>query len=130
MTSIEEINHALENSPFIHGRAVYFMVGCTLYFVLVWAVGYQTKKWQKMSFKQDQLDNMIVVFMFGMALIVWDTQLLHALEAIAGDFWDEENHLNSLEHNSHYYFILAPAIDRVYMLYVKLKSKLETNEED
>ena len=111
---------------YIHTNFTMMLVGLLVYFTFTYSIGKNKKKWANLrEFKADQIDEIAVCFIGGMAFVIFDGQILNALHDVLG--WAgrmfEMGLLKDLPEFSlqeHYYLLVGPAVKGLYFLIEKI----------
>ena len=112
-------------SQYIHEPFMMMFAGFFLYFLIVWKRGRNAGKWnsKKPSFWQDQKDDMAVAFFAGMMFVIWDSQVLAALDFILKYLGVRPEDADPLIVHTYYYFLVSPAVELIARGIDKFTSK-------
>lgn len=124
-------------SEYIHEPFMMFLAGLILYFLIIWKRGRNAGKWNGgggPSFWKDQKDEIYVAFAAGLVFIVWDSQILAALDDFldfTDTFFEKYNvDLRADDHarltmKTYYYFLVAPAIEIIAWMIALIGNKIK-----
>ena len=96
----------------------FFMMvfGILFWFTLEWSIHMNKREKLKVTFWQDQKDEITLTFLGGLMFLVWDDELL--------DVWDILFNNGEQVHNElqpFMYLLVGPAVERIVWAYKKLK---------
>jgi len=114
-------------SEYIHEPFIMMFAGFFLYFLVIWKRGRNRGKWngKPPSFFQDQKDEMAVAFISGLMFVVWDSQILKALDFSLKYLSIRNEDSEPIVMQTFYYFLVSPSVELLGRLVDKLTDKKE-----
>lgn len=113
-------------SEYLHEPFMMMFAGFFLYFLVMWKRGRNKGKWNGKGYKtfwMDQKDEMAVAFIAGLMFVVWDSQILGALDFVLKYFNLRDAEADPIIMQTFYYFLVAPAVETISRIIDKLTSK-------
>ena len=112
-------------SEYLHEPFIMMFAGFFLYFLIIWKRGRNKGKWNGKgnTFYQDQKDEMAVSLLAGMMFVIWDSQILGALDFSLKYFNVRQQDAGPIIMETYFYFLVSPAVELFGRLMDKIFSK-------
>ena len=115
-------------SEYIHEPFAMMFAGFFLFFLVIWKRGRNRGKWNGgggPSFWHDQKDEMAVAFIAGCMFVIWDSQILGALDFGLKYFKIRNEDSEPIVMQTYYYFLVAPTVEII----ARIVDKVTENKE-
>ena len=105
----------------------FFMVlfGIAFWFGLEWSTHMAARRKKRVTFWQDQKDEIYVTILGGMIFLVWDDETLNAIDFVKqvwfGDMLSEDWIPPNYELRPFMYLLVGPVVERMVWAYKKFK---------